>query len=103
MQGLIESGHIADLILVAIALEVAAAGYYFWRRQRALPLLSFVASGLAGAALVLALRAALQQRGWLFVAIYLLGGLLAHIADVVLRLAATRRADGNPGGMASPD
>jgi hypothetical protein len=45
---------------------------------------------------VLALRAALQQSGWLFVAIYLLGGLLAHLADVVLRLSATRHAGGVP-------
>jgi len=45
---------------------------------------------------VLALRAALQQSGWLFVAIYLVGGLLAHLADVVLRLSATRHAEGVP-------
>jgi len=102
MQGFVESGHIASLALVVLALEVALAGYYFWRRQRTWLLLSFVANGLAGAALVLALRAALQQSGWLFVAIYLLGGLLAHVADVALRLGATRHA-GTADGMASSD
>lgn len=83
-------------MLVVLAIEVALAGYYFWRRQKTLLLLSFVANGLAGAALVLALRAALTQSGWLFVAIYLGGGLLAHLADVVLRLSTTRHAAGVP-------
>ncbi len=83
-------------MLVAIAIEIAVAAYYFWRRQRTFLLLSFVANGLAGASLVLALRAALQQSGWLFVAIYLGGALLAHVADVVLRLSASRHAGGVP-------
>ncbi len=83
-------------MLVAIAIEIAVAAYYFWRRQRTFLLLSFVANGLAGASLVLALRAALQQSGWLFVAIYLGGALLAHVADVVLRLGVTRHAGGVP-------
>ena len=96
MEHFVASGQIASVILVALAIEVAVAGYYFWRRQRTFLLLSFVANGLAGASLVLALRAALQQSGWLFVAIYLLGGLLAHLADVVLRLNATRHAEGVP-------
>lgn len=99
MEGFVTSGRIADVILVVLAIEIALAGFYFWRRQRTFLLLSFLANGLAGAALVLALRAALQQSGWLFVAIYLLGGLLAHLADVVLRTTATRHAD----GMASTD
>lgn len=96
MEQFVASGQVAAVILVVLAIEVAAAGYYFWRKQRTILLLSFVANGLAGASLVLALRAALQQSGWLFVAIYLLGGLLAHLADVVLRLNATRHADGVP-------
>jgi hypothetical protein len=96
MEQFVNSGQIATVMLVVLAIEIAVAGYYFWRRQRTFLLLSFVANGLAGAALVLALRAALQQSGWLFVAIYLLGGLLAHLADVVLRLSASRHAGGVP-------
>lgn len=96
MEHFVVSGQIASVMLVVLAIEVAVAGYVFWRRQRTFLLLSFVANGLAGAALVLALRAALQQSGWLFVATYLLGGLLAHLADVVLRLTLTRHADGVP-------
>jgi hypothetical protein len=96
LEQFVNSGQVAGVILVVLAIEVAAFGYYFWRRQRTLLLLSFAANGLAGASLVLALRAALQQAGWLFVAIYLAGGLLAHLADVVLRLIATRHAEGVP-------
>ena len=76
MEQFVNSGQIAVVMLVAIAIEIAVAAYYFWRRQRTVLLLSFVANGLAGASLVLALRAALQQSGWLFVAIYLLGDCL---------------------------
>lgn len=94
MRELIASGRIADIILVMIALETALAGLWFWRRGDGLSLFSFIANNLAGAALVLALKAALQHAGWLFVAIYLLGGLLAHAADVVLRLVAKTKAHG---------
>ncbi|MCA3556134.1 hypothetical protein [Aestuariivirga sp.] len=96
MEQFVSSGHLATAILVAIAIEVAAAGCYLWRRRNTRLLLCFVANGLAGASLVLALRAALQQSGWLFVAVYLVGGLLAHLADVVLRLSLARHADGVP-------
>jgi hypothetical protein len=92
----VTSGQIANVILVVVAIEVAVFALYFWWRQSTFQMLSFVANGLAGAALVLALRAALQQSGWLFVAIYLGGGLLAHLADVVLRLHLTRHAEGVP-------
>lgn len=99
MEHFVTSGQVAGVMLVALAIEIAVAAYYFWRRQRSFLLLSFVANGLAGASLVLALRAALQQAGWLFVATYLVGALLAHVADVVLRLSTTRHGDGVP----SPD
>ena len=96
MEQFVNSGQVAAVMLVVLAIEVAVAGYCFWRKQRTFLLLSFVANGLAGASLVLALRAALLQSGWLFVAIYLVGGLLAHLADVVLRLSTTRHAAGVP-------
>lgn len=97
MEQFVASGQVATVMLVVLAIEIAVAGYYYSRRkQKTFLLLSFVANGLSGASLVLALRAALQQSGWLFVAIYLVGGLLAHLADVVLRLHCARHADGVP-------
>jgi hypothetical protein len=94
MEDFIRSGRIADVILVAIAAEMAIMGFYLWRRGQGLAMMSFVASSLAGGSLVLALRAILRDSGWLFVAIYLAGALLAHLADIALRLLLTRRAAG---------
>jgi hypothetical protein len=47
MDEFIRSGLIADVILVAIAAEIAIVGFYLWRRGQGLALMSFVASGLA--------------------------------------------------------
>ena len=92
MDEFIRSGRIADVILVAIAVETALVGFYLWRRGQRVALLSLIASGLAGGALVLAFRAALNQPGWLFAAIYLAAALLAHLADIALRLVLARQA-----------
>lgn len=40
---------------------------------------------LAGAFLLLALRCALTGAGWLWIALWLLAALLAHVADIVGR------------------
>lgn len=96
MEEFIRSGRIADVILVALAVETLFFGFLFWRRGQSLALLSFAASGLAGGSIVLALRAVLREQGWLFVAIYLAAALLAHLADLALRLLVTRQATGRP-------
>jgi hypothetical protein len=94
MEHLIGGGRIADVILVALAAEVAVIGFFLWRRRETVALLSFVASSLAGGALVLALKAALTQASGLFVATYLLAALLAHAADIALRLRSIRNTGG---------
>jgi hypothetical protein len=99
MDEFIRSGRIADVILVALAAELAIMGFYLWRKGQGLALLSFAASSLAGGSLVLALRAVLRDSGWLFVAIYLAAALLAHLADLALRVLLSRHA----GGVSSED
>jgi hypothetical protein len=94
MEEFIRSGRIADVILVAIAVETLLVGIYLWRRGQGLALVSFAASALAGGSIVLALRAVLRESGWLFVAIYLGAALLAHLADLALRLLLARQAGG---------
>ncbi|MCA3572471.1 MAG: hypothetical protein IOC86_01040 [Aestuariivirga sp.] len=96
MDEFIRSGRFADVILVALAIELVIVGFYLWRRGEGLALLSFVASCLAGGSLVLAMRAILNESGWLFVAIYLAAALLAHVADLALRLLIARQAAGVP-------
>jgi hypothetical protein len=92
MDEFIRSGLIADVILVVIAAETALVGLYLWRRGQGVALFSLIASGLAGGSLVLAFRAVLRESGWLFVAIYLAAALLAHLADIALRLLLARQA-----------
>ena len=96
MEGFISSGRIADVILAGIAIELVVVGFYMWRKDQGLALLSLASAGLSGGALVLALRAALRETGWLFVAIYLAAALLAHVADLALRLLMTRQPDDLP-------
>jgi hypothetical protein len=96
MEDFVSSGRIADVILAFMAVEVAVMGYFLWRRGEGMGLLGYVASSLAGGSLVLALRAALTQSGWLFVAIYLLAGLLAHLAEIALRILMARDGSATP-------
>lgn len=98
MDEFIRSGRFADVILVVLAVEMVAVSLYLWRQGRGRALMSFVASGLAGGSLVLAMRAILQDSGWLFVAIYLAAALLAHLADIALRLLPERHAGGVSSG-----
>jgi hypothetical protein len=99
MDSLISSGRILDVILVVIAVEMLVVGFYMWRKGQGLALISFAASGLSGGSLVLAFRALMKESGWPFVAIYLGAALLAHVADIALRLITARDA----GGVSSRD
>ena len=82
---LFASGRIVDAILVLVALEalVLLGVRARWGRGPAPgALLSNLASG---AALMLALRAALTGAAWLSVAAWLAAALAAHIAEMVIR------------------
>ena len=82
MAWLFESGRVADLLLLVLALE--AAGLWWWHRRtgegvalrRALPFL------LSGAAFALALRAALTDSHWGWTALALAGAGAAHAWDL---------------------
>lgn len=79
----IESGRIVDLILAMLALE--AIGLAWWRRARG-GLLPFLPGLAAGACLLLALRAATTAAAWPWIAVALLGALVAHLLDLGVRL-----------------
>ena len=86
MTALFESGRIVDLILGLMVLEalvicgVAVAGRY------RLPTAGLLLNLAAGACLLLALRAVLTDGGWLLAGVWLTGALLAHVADLFIRL-----------------
>jgi hypothetical protein len=93
------SGRIIDGILLLVAVEALVLAWL--SRRSGLPLPGLLATLASGAALMLALRAALTGAGWMSVAFWLLAGLVAHGADLGLRLragaTAQRRREPPPG------
>jgi hypothetical protein len=96
MEALFGSGLVADLLLALLALELAAL--WWWRRRtgggiapaRAMPFL------LAGAAFALALRAALTDAGWPWVALALAAAGAAHLWDLRARWQSSHRSSRRP-------
>ena len=80
------SGRIVDGILLLVAAEALILA---WLSRRGGPPLPSLLTNLAsGAALMLALRAALVGAGWIVIAGWMLAGLVAHLADLGLRVRA---------------
>ncbi|GJD51637.1 hypothetical protein OPKNFCMD_4392 [Methylobacterium crusticola] len=82
------SGRLIDLVLALVAVE--AVLLLAWRRRAGhgpAPA-SLVANLASGACLMLALRAALTGADWRWLALALVGSLIAHLADLGLRLGA---------------
>lgn len=83
MDGWFANGRVIDLILVAMALEVAALAL-LRRRGVPVPAPRAVAFNLlAGALLLLAVRGALTGAGWGWVALCLGLALPAHLLDLL--------------------
>jgi hypothetical protein len=79
---LFHSGRIVDLILLLVLVEAVLLA---WRRQltgRGPSLRALLPNLLSGAALLAAVRLALVNAAWLWVATALLFALLAHLADL---------------------
>lgn len=85
MAELFASGRVVDLILALIAAEAAALAVYRQRTRRGPALPDLAANLMAGACLLLALRAALAGAGWEVSAAWLGAALLAHVADLARR------------------
>ncbi|MBA9063485.1 MULTISPECIES: hypothetical protein [Methylobacterium] len=103
MEGLLAplfaSGRIVDGILLLVAGEALVLAWLV-RRRGGPPLPSLLANLASGAALMLALRAALVGDGWIAVAAWMLAGLVAHLADLGLRFrtATAQRRSPAPAG-----
>jgi hypothetical protein len=94
MDALFASGRIVDAILVLVAAEALLLAWL--ARSRGLARAPLLANLASGAALMLALRAALTGAVWPVVAGWMLAGLLAHLADLTLRLRAARTQRRSP-------
>ncbi len=82
---LVGSGQLVELVLALVALEAAALLFYRFRTGRGPEPLGLVFNLAAGSALMLALRAALQEADWTQVAAFLVLALVAHIVDLARR------------------
>jgi hypothetical protein len=85
LADLVASGQIVDFILGIVAVEFAALCAYRWRTGRGPDALGLGFNLGAGAALLLAAQAALQDAAWTTIAAYLALGFAAHLADLVRR------------------
>lgn len=85
MDDFFTSGRIADLLLGLMALEAALLGIYRHLTGRGPALAGLLANLGAGACLLLALRALLGGAGWLLAALWLVGALTLHLADLAAR------------------
>jgi hypothetical protein len=82
MSGLFASGQIVNLILGLTLAEALAVAVYNRRTGRGPVLERFLLNLLAGACLLLALRFALTEAWWGWIALCLAGSLLAHLAEL---------------------
>ena len=85
MTELFGSGRVVDLIVVLMLLEGGALFVYWRRTGRGIAPLDWVWNLLAGYFLLLALRAALVQGNWRWIALCLALALAAHLADLLRR------------------
>jgi hypothetical protein len=85
VSGLFASGRVVDLALAVVAIEAALLVWYRRRSGRGVAPAELFAFLVAGACLMLALRAALVGAAWWWVAAPMAGALVAHLLDLRLR------------------
>jgi hypothetical protein len=85
MEILISSGRIADFVLGLVLIEAVALFAYHRLGGRGVSPVELLANLAAGGSLLLALRGALVDAWWGWIAAALAGALVAHVADLILR------------------
>ena len=88
MQALFDGGRIVDLILALMAFEALLLAWFFMRTRAGIPPRRLLPNLLAGAGLLLAVRAALTGQPATIISGWLLLGLAGHLLDLVLRWEA---------------
>lgn len=85
MAELFASGRIVDLIVALVVLEAGLLLVLRARRGRGPSAGALLSNLAAGAALMLAVRAALTGADWPLVAAWLIAALVAHLAEMAIR------------------
>ena len=75
-------GRIADIVLVVMVAEAFALSWYSRQHVGAPTIKAILLALLPGGFLALALRAALVQAEWFWIALALVGALFTHAADM---------------------
>ncbi|MEM6819010.1 MAG: hypothetical protein AAF578_09465 [Pseudomonadota bacterium] len=88
MQAWIESGRIADVMLVVIAIEIIALIAYRLISGKGLLIATVICNAGAGGSLMVALKLVWVEAAWHWVAAALLGSLVFHTIDLVQRWRA---------------
>ncbi len=86
MEDFFSSRALVDIAILITLLEGVALTVYFALTRKGLAPANFALNLLAGLCLMVALRNALTSSGWIWIALWLFLGGLAHWAEVVIRL-----------------
>ncbi len=86
IEALFNSGRVVDLALVVMALMTASVWVYRRATGRLVPIMDMAWTAGAGACLLLALRAALTEAAWPWVAVFMTAALIAYVGDIRRRL-----------------
>jgi hypothetical protein len=87
LQTLFASGRIVDIALALMLVETAAVWLYLRTHSRTITIGDLAWNVVAGAGLLLALRASMTGAGWMWIAAFLTVALIGHAADLRRRLA----------------
>ena len=85
MADFFASGRVVDMVLAIVVIETLGLVAWRLRTRGGLPVAALVLNLLSGAALMLALRAALVQAGWVWVAVPLCASFAVHLVDLAAR------------------
>jgi hypothetical protein len=85
MMELFSSGRVVDIILVFVFIEAVSIAVHRGRTGRGVRLREVASGMLAGVFLLLALRCALVDERWPWIATWLLFALIAHLSDLAGR------------------
>ncbi len=85
MEALFDGGRVIDLILALMAVEAVALAVLYHMTGRGIAPVRLLPNLLAGAFLMLALRASLTGAGATAIGSWLALGLVGHLADLALR------------------
>ncbi len=85
MAFLIETGLIADAMLIFLGATGIFLFLYHRKTGRGISVRRWIWNVLSGGCLVLAFRAALTDAGWGWIALALIGALILHVLDLIAR------------------